>query len=416
MRVLHVEKFVQRRRGGASAYMFDVVARQRERGREVAIFGMDHPDNEPTAFASRFAPRVDLDPPPAQLAAKITTAAQMVWSRQAAAAMDGVLTEFRPDIVHCHNIYHQLSPSILRPVAKRNIPTVMTVHDFKLVCPTYHLRDNQGADCTACVGSSPLHVVRKRCEGGSLTASGVLAIEALLHRAANSYRTVDRFLCPSTYMLQQLRSGGIAGDRLVHLPNAVELPTIDLTEPNESNPTTKLVFTGQLIERKGVDLLLEAIETLPDVGLTVCGDGPQRAELERRARPMADRVRFLGHLGAEPLHEQLCAADALVLPSRGMENQPLSVLEGFARGLPAIVADTAPMRELVADGKNGLTFQTGSVAGLRAAIETVTADPVSRSAMAAEARMFAENHHDIEHHLDHIEAVYNDVMHGGVQP
>lgn len=408
MKVLHVEKFVRRSRGGASAYMLDVVERQRLRGHDVAVFGMQHPDNEQTRYAEQFAPRVELDPPPAGVVAKARTAARMIWSAPAAEAITRVLDDFEPDVVHCHNIYHQLSPSVLAPIAERAIPTVMTVHDFKLVCPTYHLRDRHGIHCTACVTGTPLHVLRKRCEDGSVAASGVLAMEAIVHRRRDSYAAVDAFICPSRYLMENLERGGLPADRLRHLPNAIELPGEPTTRTTADE--LRLVFTGSLIERKGVDLVLEAIRPLHGVSLTICGDGPERDRLVALAASFGDRVRFTGHLDRGEIAEQLSQADALVLASRGMENQPLSVLEALAHGVPAVVADTAPMRELVTHGQNGLLFESGSAAALGTAIEELWREPSRRAALGVAARQVAEERHDINRHLDQLEDLYREVL------
>src|SRR5689334_4592914 len=134
MRILHVNKFLYRR-GGAEGYMLDVAALQRAAGHEVGLFGMDHPENDaPQPLSDTFPPFVELEPAPSGLAG-VRASARMVWSSSSARGIERAIREFRPDLVHCHNIYHQLSPSILRPVARAGIPCVMTLHDYKLACP-----------------------------------------------------------------------------------------------------------------------------------------------------------------------------------------------------------------------------------------------------------------------------------------
>lgn len=407
-RILHIEKFVGRDRGGASAYMFGVMDRQRAAGHEVEVFGMASPDNEPTTYGDRFAPHVQLDPPPAGTVAKVRTAAQMVWSRPAARALEGVLDDFGPDVVHCHNIYHQLTPSILGPVADRSIPAVLTAHDFKLVCPTYHLIDRHGRDCTECVGGSVMPLLRKRCEGGSLAKSTVLAIEATVHRRRHSYGSIARFLCPSQFMVDQLVAGGFSPERLQHLPNAVTVPS-DGDPADRPSPGRHLVFVGRLIHYKGVDLLIDAMDALPDVTLTVCGDGPERAALEAQAASLDGRVEFVGHVDQDRLRSEFHKAAALVLPSRGNENQPLSVLEAFANGVPAVASDTPPIRELVEPGSTGLVFRPGDVASLSSAVTELLADNEQRAGMARTARDLATRRHDLISHVDALDKLYAEV-------
>jgi glycosyltransferase involved in cell wall biosynthesis len=407
-RILHIEKFVRRDRGGASDYMFEVMDRQRRAGHEVDVFGMASAENEPTRYGDRFAPHVQLDPPPPGAVAKARTALRMIWSTPAAGALADVLDDFRPDVVHCHNIYHQLTPSILGPVSSRSIPTVMTVHDFKLVCPTYHLIDHQGNDCTECVGASVMPLLRKRCEAGSLAKSAVLAVEATVHRRRHSYGSIARFLCPSRFMVDQLVAGGFSPERIRHLPNAVAIPADG--DPNRRPPPGQhLVFVGRLIHRKGVDLLIDAIGPLEGVTLTVCGDGPERAGLEERARSLGGRVEFAGHVDHQRLRRELGKAAALVLPSRGSENQPLSILEAFANGVPVVASDSAPIRELVEAGTTGLLFSSGSVATLTATLTELLADPDRRATMAGEAWKLACANHDMADHVASLDHVYAEV-------
>lgn len=163
MRVLHVNKFLHRR-GGAEGYMFDVATLQEAAGHEVDYWGMDHPDNiDGLPLADTFAPYVELEPAPGGLAGA-TAAARMIWSPRSRTGIEGAIARFQPDVVHCHNIYHQLSPSVIAAVAAADIPCVMTLHDYKLACPSYQLLAD-GAPCQDCVGSGTWHAVRRRCKG-----------------------------------------------------------------------------------------------------------------------------------------------------------------------------------------------------------------------------------------------------------
>ena len=217
----------------------------------------------------------------------------MIYSVRSASGMAGVLDRFRPDVVHLHNIYHQLSPSILRPMAKRGIAVVMTVHDYKLVCPTYRMLDGAGALCDACVEGRPLEAVRRRCQNGSLAASAVLALESTLHRQFKAYGAVGRFIAPSRFLADTLRRGRVFPDRVRHVPNPVDAAGIT----PRVGPGTGIVSIGRLSAEKGVDTLIRAVGMLPGASLTVAGSGPEREALERLATDVAPgQVRFAGHV------------------------------------------------------------------------------------------------------------------------
>src|SRR5664279_4494482 len=133
MRILQVNKFMYRR-GGAEAYMLDLSEILRSAGHEVAFFGMQHPENPPLQFEEHFPSEFDLDPAPQGMVNRAKVAGRMFWSTSARRGIAAVLREFRPDVVHLHNVYHHLSPSILRAISLSGAPAVITLHDYKLVC------------------------------------------------------------------------------------------------------------------------------------------------------------------------------------------------------------------------------------------------------------------------------------------
>ncbi len=370
MRILHVNKFLYRR-GGAEAYMEDVASLQVERGHTVAFFGMAHPENTHLELAAHFPPQVDLEPPPPSVRGKAKAAGRMLWSTSAARGIGQAVDAFGPDVVHLHNIYHQLSPSILRPLAARGIPAVMTLHDYKLTCPTYLFLD-KGTLCEACLGGAFYNAPLRRCRDGSLTASAMMALELFVHRTAGSYDPVSRFICPSRFLLEKMRTAGVYPDRLRHLPSFVETSAGDPVRA----PRAAVVYAGRLSPEKGVDVLVRAAAALPH-GTTVeiAGDGKDRAALEALAQAEAPgKVRFHGRLPKEAIPELMRDATAVVCPSRCYENQPLTVLEAFGLGVPVVGSDLGGITELITDGVDGVLVPADDPAALAAALTRLLDD------------------------------------------
>jgi glycosyltransferase involved in cell wall biosynthesis len=333
---------------------------------------------------------------------RLATAATMVWSRRAATATARVLDGFRPDVVHCHNLYHQLSPSVLRPVARRRIPAVMTVHDYKLVCPTYRLLDAAGQSCERCVGGSVVNVVRHRCQSGSRAQSAVLMVESGLHRRLGAYDPIGAFLCPSEYLTGLMARAGY-GDRVRHLPLGCELSSVRA----RTGTGTGVVYGGRLSAEKGVDHLLAAVARTDDLTLTVCGDGPQRAQLEAQGRALlGDRVRFLGHIDRSALLGIIATASVVAVPSVWAENQPLMVIDALACGVPVVSGDAPALRELVRDGVSGIAVDARDHGALAAALQHFEHDLVAQAAIGRSARAFVAARHDMDTHLDALEGIY----------
>ncbi|MFN0028900.1 MAG: glycosyltransferase family 4 protein [Acidimicrobiales bacterium] len=403
MRILHVDKFL-RRSGGAAGYMLDLAQRQAAQGHQVEFFAMADERNLPATYQRFFPPHVSLEPPPPGARQRLSTAGRMIWSRSAAKGMAAVVAAFEPDVVHLHNIYHQLSPSILSPVAAAGIPAVLTAHDYKLVCPTYRLLSH-GSLCDACVGGRVWEATRRSCQGGSRTASAVLSIESGLHRWFKAYGPVQRFIAPSRFLADQLRRGGVFPGRIRQLNNYVDAAS--LTPRHGAGDG--FVSIGRLSAEKGVDTLIEAVALLPHLTLTVAGEGPARLELEALAQRLAPgRVRFVGHVGAEQVAALNQSARAAVLAARWHENMPLSVLETMAAAVPMVLTSLGGLPELVTDGVEGLIVPPDDPPALARALDRLQQDPSAAIAMGGAAREKMVGRFGVQAHLERLFELYEE--------
>lgn len=372
LRILQVDKFL-RRFGGAAAYMLDLGGQLQRRGHRVEYFAAWHPDNIASTYEAVLPHVEGYDPPPDRLGARVRAGAGMFWSRNAARAMSQVLDDFQPDVVHLHNIYHQLSPSILRPIARRGIPMVMTLHDFKLICPTYRLHDGNSS-CEACLGGGFHNAVLRRCKSGSVANSAVLAAETALHRWLGAYDPVDVFVCPSRFLLDKLVEGGFDRRRLRHIPNFTSVELADAPPVADG----AVLNVGRMSQEKGLDTLIEACALAPARPLRIAGEGGLEGQLRDLAGRVApDTTTFLGHLDQARVRAEIDGARTVVFPARGYENMPLAIIETMARGVPVIVTDIGGSPELVADG-GGLSVPPDDPVALRAAIDRLDDDETVR--------------------------------------
>jgi glycosyltransferase involved in cell wall biosynthesis len=401
VRILHVNKYLYRR-GGAEAYMLDVGDLQRRRGHEVAYFGMHHPDNPSYPLDRHFPPYVELDPTSMPPLLRAQIAARMLWSTSSRRGMQEAVEEFAPDVVHLHNVYHQLSPSILRAVPP-STTVVMTLHDYKLICPSYRLLDH-GAPCTACVTGGLRQAVRRRCKDGSLAGTALLAGETWIHRVMHAYDRVDTFISPSEFLASMMRRAGIDTDRLVVLPHPARTTGLEVKREAGGD----VLFAGRLSPEKGVDLLLEAVGRSHAVHLRVAGDGPDEARLRAQAAALCgDRVTFLGRLDKPSLEAEIRAACVMVVPSRWYENQPMCVLEAFSCGVPVIATRLGGLPELVTDGVDGVTVPAEDADALATAMTRLVGDPASALAMGRRGRAKAVQDFAAERHLDALDSFYS---------
>lgn len=402
MRILHINKYLYRR-GGVEGYMEDLAELQRAAGHNVALWGMDHPENTHLELQRTFAPYVELGDPPCGTIARAKAVANMIWSRVARRALRGAIAAFRPDVAHLHGIYHQLTPSILGPLAAAGVPTVMTVHDYKLVCPTY-LFYAHGTTCEACIPHKYWHAPIRRCRDGSVLASGAMALESAVHSAMQSYRHVSAFICPSNFLANKMKQGRVFPDRLHVLRHFADVEAI---QP-KPRPGGDIVIAGRLSQEKGVDIAIRAMSALPpEYKLQVMGDGPERSQLEALASETAPgRVTFFGRLAKKELHARLREGRVALVPSRCYENQPLAVLEAFANGVPVVASDIGGISELVRPGVDGELVPPDDPFALAAAISHIASDPTLAYSMGEQARQRIATEFSPALHVSHLTALY----------
>ncbi len=400
MRILHVNKFLYRR-GGAEAYMEDLAALQVEAGHQVEFFAMAHPENREATFADRFPNHIELEPMPHGVVGKLRGAGRVLWSTSARRGIAEVIDEFNPDVVHLHNVYHQLSPSILRPLARKGVPAVMTLHDYKLACPTYQLLDH-GRPCQACFGGHLQEAVKRRCKSGSLSASAMVAFETWFHTATKAYGPVSRFICPSRFLAGKMTEAGVFPDRLRCVPHFVDCAGIDV----KRHAGGDIAYAGRLSPEKGVDTLIQAVGRLGGF-LHVAGEGPEATRLAALAESEAPGlVRFHGRLPKPELHALLRTASVVAVPSRWYENQPMIVLEAMACGVPVVASDLGGLSELIEPGVNGALTAPEDPDALAGALAPFLENPDSALAMGRAGRARVEQDFSPTLHLARLEDYY----------
>jgi glycosyltransferase involved in cell wall biosynthesis len=381
-------------RGGAEVVFLEQNRILEASGWQVVPFAMHHPRNQDTPWSRHFVEEVEYDHSQGySLIGKVRRAAKVVYSQEARRNLQQLLDEVAVGVAHLHNVYHHISPSILGLLAERRIPTVMTLHDLKLACPAYKMLTHDGI-CERCRGGRLFNVVRHRCLKGSLLVSGLAYLEATVHGMLGTYdRYVDRFIVPSRFFLEKLSSWGVARERMVHIPNAVD---VERFAARRHSGEDYFVYFGRLAPEKGIGTLLHAAG-LAEVPLKVIGTGPEEADARRLAEHLGADVEFLGYLAGDALHDVIRGARAVVLPSEWYENAPMSVLEAYALGVPVIGADIGGIPELVREASTGAIFPSGDSEALAAVLRRFAAMPdafvaqMGRAARALVEREFGSD-------------------------
>lgn len=258
----------------------------------------------------------------------------------------------QPDVIHVHNVYPLFSPSILVAAKKRRVPVVMSLHNQNLTCPkSDHLY--KGKVCERCFGGKEYNCVLRNCRENIVESIAYATRSTLAHQQGWFRNNVTLFLAMTTFAQRRLAKAGYPEDRIVVLPNMVDIPH-ESTHPAQGD---YIAFAGRLSTEKGIESLLAAAKMVPEVQIHLAGSGPIEDELKAAAPP---NVVFRGRLDRQQMLAFYRQARALVLPSICFEMCPLVILEAMAMGLPVIASRTGGLGELVDDGETGFLFERGN--------------------------------------------------------
>lgn len=357
------------RRGGAEVVFFDHNTLMQEEGWDVVPFSMQHPENLPSDWSEYFIDEIEYGRNLSPLE-KVQQAGKIIYSFEARQKLSSLLDAAKPQIAHAHNVYHHISPAIFPILKKRGIPVVMTVHDLKLACPSYKMLRG-GKVCEECKGGAIHNVVRYSCIKDSKLLSSLVYAETLIHRTLGLYNQhVDRFVVPSKFYLEKLVEWGWPRQKLVHIPNFVELEG----GTHECSKKDYVLFAGRLAPEKGLDTLIRA-SAESGVKTLIAGSGPEEAALKSLAAKLSAPVEFLGFVEGAALFGLIGSARALALPSVWYENAPISVLEAYQCGTPVIGADIGGIPEMILDGSSGMVVTAGDVSAWGEALSRVKLAP-----------------------------------------
>lgn len=378
MRILIAHNAYQQR-GGEDSVVGDEIALLRRYGHAVQLYSR-HNDEIPEQN-------------------RLALVAGTIWSSRTCREISAAIRDFQPDVIHVHNTFPLISPSLYWAADAQRIPVVQTLHNFRIFCPqAMFLRD--GKVCEDCLGHQPWRSVLHACYRGSRAQSAVLSGMLAWHRALGTYRDkVARYIALNEFCRRKFIEGGLPADRVVVKPNFVEAGAA------QPSPRSGLLFVGRLSPEKGLRTLREAMALLPSVQLRVAGDGPEAAVLDGVAG-----VTKLGRLVVEDVRQEMNAATALVVPSIWYETFGLVVIEAFACGTPVIASRIGALAGVVEDGVTGLLFEPGNAADLAAKMRWVLEHPADAARMGRNARLEYERSYTAERNYELLMNIYEDAI------
>ena len=404
MKVLLINKFLFPK-GGDAISTLETGKLLIENGHDVIFWGMDHPENIDFKYRKYFISYIDYNGPQ-RFFKKIKNALKIIYSFEAKNKISSLIKEWKPDIVHLNNFAHQITPSILGILKKLKIPTVMTLHDYKLVCPTYLLFQD-GLPCERCKNKRYHHCLLNKCTKNSFSKSLINMLEMYLHhKILNIYDKIDLFISPSKFLIEKLKDMGF-NKNIIFLPNFVEL--IDLKLSNNFK-YKYILFFGRLSKEKGLSTLIDAVKDLKII-LNIVGIGPVESELKNKIEvENISNINLLGFKKGKELTELIKESLYVIVPSEWYENNPLTILESYACGKPVIGSRMGGIPELIIDKKTGLIFNPGDKNDLKEKIKKLLDNPEKIEIMGSDARKFVEDNYNSKNYYNKIIDIYKKII------
>ncbi|WP_282636420.1 glycosyltransferase family 4 protein [Sphingobacterium thalpophilum] len=274
-----------------------------------------------------------------------------IWNIFAAKKLKKAIREFQPDVVHLHNTHYASGPILIRTIAKLGIPQVMTLHNFRLLCPSATLYHHQHLFLDSIKAQFPWTAIREKAFNDSALKTFLLAFNYWFHRRIGTWHKVNRYINLTEFAREIFIDSSlyVSPEKFAVKPNFVfpsPLPEVPQGE--------YFIYVGRLSDEKGIWNLVEAAKDT-DFTLKIVGDGPLAGKI-RDAIGNHPRISLLGFKPRTEIMSLVAAAQALVLPSICYEGMPITLLEAYSAGTAVLCSNLGPLPEMVIPNSTGQTF------------------------------------------------------------
>ena len=339
---------------------------------------------------------------------RLKMAVKSIYSSSSSNRVKREIREFKPDLIHVHNLFFDASPAVLFAARQMKVPVILTLHNYRLICANALLLRN-GKPCELCIDKTfPLSGIRYRCYRSSMSASALVTTITGTHKVLGTWQQkINRFIvltefAKSRFMGSSLR---VEQDKLFVKPNFLPDPGAGKHDREDY-----FLFVGRLSVEKGINTLLESFSGKSLQRLVVVGDGPDRESTEAR---FLDNVRiiFKGWVDKEEVLRYMKRCKALIFPSVWYEGLPFVLVEALATGTPVFASKLGSMEELITHGYNGFHFEAGNSQDLHRKIELfLQLDEKERSQIYDNARATYLKTYHPEIHYQTVLSLYEKVI------
>jgi len=364
MKILQINKFFHPQ-GGADRHFLDLINLLAQNKHQIVVFSTESNKNINNQYSRKYSaywPKYNDYSQQGKFGLKKII--QFFYNYEAVRKLKQLLKkEKNIDLAHIHNIYHHLTPVILKILKKHKIPVIMTLHDYKLICPNYNLF-NQGQICEKCKDGSYWQCWKNKCIQNSASKSLLTSLEAYFQKTFFPYsKLVDKFIAPSYFIKNKFIEFKFPNKNIEVIHNFVQIPE---TKKEDQEKENYFLYAGRLHQTKGVDKIIKLIPKLDkDLSFYIVGDGPERKNLQAISSELgvADKIKFLGYFGPQEkdkMFDLIQKAKFVIVPSIWYENCSIGILQALALGKIVIAHNLGGNSELIQNNYNGYLYKNKS--------------------------------------------------------
>lgn len=334
---------------------------------------------------------------------KIQTSLNAFYNRSSIKLVDREIQIFKPDIIHIHNIFFVASPSVLFVAKKYNIPVIVTLHNYRLLCSNaLLLRD--GKVCELCINEKlPTHGIKYKCYRSSALESALVTNITGIHKIMGTWKNkVHTYIALTEFAKNKFLNSSlnIGTEQIAVIPNFSDDPGFETIQRENF-----FLYVGRISNEKGISILLECFAQIPQHNLIVAGIGP---DLEKHMENYGSysNIKFVGMQQKNQVLQLMKRCQALVFPSIWYEGLPFTIIESFSVGTPVIASNIGSMSELITHGYNGLHFKVNDVQDLKDSILNFPIIDSEKTKMSRQARETFERLYSQESYFNSIINIY----------
>jgi glycosyltransferase involved in cell wall biosynthesis len=335
---------------------------------------------------------------------KLIVAVGTVYNIKSKKILKNRINAFKPDVIHVHNFYPIASPSIFFIAKKLKVPIVMTLHNYRLICPSTTLFYNNEIYEKNINHFFPYDAIVNRVYRDSIVETTILALTITVHKLIGTWNSkVTYYIALTEFARNKFLNSSlhVSAEKIVVKPNFVADNGYNIAHRGNY-----FLFIGRLSTEKGISKIIEVASELPDVEFRIIGDGPLKKDVENASKD-CNNISYLGFRDKGFILDQLKSARALIFPSLWYEGFPMTILEALSCGTPILASDLGGPKEILTNGYNGYLFDYQNKQDLIEKIIKISSEDDSQRKMCENARNTYEMLYTPEINYEQLIEIYN---------